>query len=65
VPLASQSALDRAKVKAKLVLRQEQIRILETQLRHIVGEFDTEVANTCPLTRPLAASQDDADCGNG
>jgi hypothetical protein len=56
----------KAKAKAKLVLRQEQIRILEARdLRSAAGGIDTEVINSCQLLHPqVAASQANAaGCG--
>jgi hypothetical protein len=58
--------MTKAKAKAKLVLRQEQIRILDIQkLQHIAGGFDTEVINSCPLQHPqaVASQANAAGCG--
>ena len=56
----------KAKGKATLVLRQEQIRILEArELRRVAGGLDSEVANGCPLPHPQAAASqaNAAGCG--
>jgi hypothetical protein len=56
----------KSKAKAKLVLRQEQIRILEARdLRHVAGGLDSEVANTCPLQHPQAAASQSNAAGCG
>jgi hypothetical protein len=56
----------KAKAKAKLVLRQEHIRILEARdLRRVAGGFDTEVINSCTQQHPQAAASqaNAAGCG--
>jgi hypothetical protein len=54
----------KAKVKAKLALRQEHIRILQARdLRRVAGAFDTEVANSCPHPQAAASQANAAGCG--
>jgi hypothetical protein len=55
----------KAKVRIKLVLRQEQIRILEArELQHVAGGLHNEVIHSCTQPPQAVASQANAaGCG--
>jgi hypothetical protein len=56
----------KAKAKAKLVLRREQVRTLEArELQHAAGGFDSEVINSCTQQHPQAVASQAIAAGCG